>query len=100
MAREVLDDAEIQTTNDQLQLRFVHPHTSDTYAANVAPACTAKIAIEQLKSGTTGPFLAPNRDYDLVLTRTDYPLNESDTMAEAGARSGDVLEVRQASQGA
>lgn len=87
-------------TATKLNLTFLHPRTSAAYKANVAPACTAQIAIEGL---TSNAFLdpAPNgRPYQLVLSRTDTQLTPSQTMADAGVQENDVIEVRQQGQGA
>lgn len=87
-------------TANKLNLTFLHPRTSTAYKANVAPACTAQIAIEGL---TSNAFLDPapaSRPYQLVLTRTDTQLTPTQTMAAAGVQNDDVLEVRQQGQGA
>lgn len=88
---------------EKMTLNFLHPRTSMTYPAQVAPACTAKLALDQLTSPVTGPFLDPpaaGRPYQLVVSRLNAQLAPTQTMAQAGVVDGDVLEVRQQGQGA
>lgn len=92
-----------QATQQKLNVRFTNPRNSLSYPAQVSPACTAAIAIEQLQAPATGPFLdkpPAGRPYHLVLSRTDTQLAPHQTMADAKTVDNDVFEVRQDGQGA
>lgn len=82
----------------RLNLAFHHPNTGSTFRANVAPACTAQIAIDALIGAK---FLDPTSDdqpYGIAKLGTDVILPPTMTMAEAGVRDDDMLEVRRLSR--
>jgi len=88
---------------DKIHVSFLHPRTSATYQALLDPRCTAEVALDRLQSPSTGPFLEPapaNRPYVLVVASSDQELTPNTTMAAAGVRPGEQLEIRQRAQGA
>ncbi|MBI1828235.1 MAG: hypothetical protein HYR87_01975 [Thaumarchaeota archaeon] len=91
-------------TNNKVELRFIHPHSSKHFIAEVSLQCTGQQAIQGLLLGDTdGPFLSPapaGRPYELILQRTQQAITPNMTLAQVGAISGDIIEVRQAGQGA
>ena len=90
----------------KMQVSFLHPRDSSSFIGEVAPQCTAAVALKGLQAPDateTGPFLdppPPGRPYELVLSRTSTALTPNTTMAQAAVVDGDVLEVRQAGMGA
>ncbi len=90
--------------NDKITLNFTHPRSSKVFPAEINPLCTGQQAIAGLIAGDdNGPFLetAPHgRPYELVLSRTNQAITPNMTFGQVGAQDGDVVEVRQAGQGA
>jgi len=91
-------------TKARMEVHFSHPRLSRILTADVSPECTAQEAIEGLLEGDdVGPFIEPSpphRPYELVIKRTQQIINPEMTFQEAGVLDGDVIEVRQAGQGA
>lgn len=83
---------------DKLNLAFLHPSTDSTFKADVAPACTAQIAIDGLIGAEFLDLTLDDRPYGIVKLGTDVILPSTMTMAEAGVRDGDTLEVRRLSR--
>lgn len=89
--------------DNQLRIVVSHPRTSDTFEADVAPACPARTVLAGLQREDSGPFLEPapeGRPYALVVARTGRQLTPNTSMAEAGVVDGDQLEIQQIGQGA
>ena len=72
--------------------------------AELSPDCTGQIAIDGLLAGDAGgPFLeppSPGRPYELVVARSSISIGPSMTFRQAGIINGDIIEIRQALQGA
>lgn len=88
-----------------IEVRFMHPRDSSQYfTAELAPSCTGEQAVQGLLAGDDkGPFLQPapaGRPYELVVSRTGKQITPNMTFDQAGVSDGDVIEVRQAGQGA
>src|SRR5688572_4968633 len=87
-----------------ITVHFSHPRLSRSLTAEVSPECTGQQAIEGLLEGDdVGPFIEPSppgRPYDLVIKRAGQIIYPEMTFQEAGVLDGDVIEVRQAGQGA
>ncbi len=88
--------------SDALEVTFTHPRETDqNFAADVAHDCTAGEALQHLQAKSTGPFLetAPaGQPYQLVVHGNVQP--PETTFDQMGVRTGDLLEVAQAAQGA
>lgn len=89
-----------------ISIQVTHPRTSDRFLADVDPACTVGLILEQLQlpqNGSTQPWMdpaVPGRPYVLIMQRTNAQLPTSATMAEIGARDGEAFVVQQNSQAA
>ena len=95
---------EMLMTNNKIEVNFAHPRSAKLFTAEIGPQCTGQQAIEGLLVGDDqGPFLeqAPaGRPYELVLKKSKKAITPNMTFEQAGVESGDVIEVRQAGQGA
>ena len=92
-------------SNNKVLVTFIHPReNARSFAADVDPQCTAQVAIEGLIRGNRdGAFLEaapPGRPYELVLKRTSTAIPPNMSFAQAGVINNDVIEIRQAGQGA
>lgn len=88
-----------------VEITFTHPRRSEaTLVAEIDPLCTASQALAGLmEPGPGGPFLEPaetGRPYQLVLARTNAAMAPNQTFGDTGAKTGDVVDVRQRVQGA
>jgi hypothetical protein len=89
----------------KVRVTFAHPRDSAArFQAETSPECTGWQAIQGLMLGDgDGPFLekAPaGRPYELVVRRTGVVITPNATLADAGVRDGDDIEVIQRGQGA
>lgn len=88
----------------KVEVHFAHPRSSSTFTAIVSRECTGQQAINGLLGGDeSGPFLHPSpagQPYELVVKRTQMYILPHMTFEQAGVIDGDVIEVRQAGQGA
>ena len=91
-------------TNEKIEVHFIHPRSSKRFTAGISTQCTGQQAIQGLLIGDDdGPFLeaAPSgRPYELVVTSTQKAITPNMTFEQAGVRNDDIIEVRQAGQGA
>ena len=75
-----------------MNLVFLHPSTSDSFEADVEPACTGQIAIEGLIEA--GFVARPTRaTFDLVNSRTRSAIQPNATFGEAGVVPGDRVNL-------
>jgi hypothetical protein len=91
--------------SERINVTFTHPREGGrSFSAKISPQCTGQMSIEGLMLGNEdGPFLdvtPPGRPYELVLMRTHKDILPSMTFEQAGVMDDDVIEVRQAGQGA
>lgn len=90
--------------NNKLEVHFTHPRNAKHFVAEIGPQCTGQQAVEGLLVGDEqGPFLEPapqGRPYELVLKKSKAAITPNMTFAQAGVETGDVIEIRQAGQGA
>ncbi|MGH9188536.1 MAG: hypothetical protein ACRD0Q_00655 [Acidimicrobiales bacterium] len=89
--------------DNQIRIVVSHPRTSETFEADVSPACPARTVLAGLQREDSGPFLVPapeGRPYALVLARTGRQLTPNTSMTEGGVVDGDHMEVQQIGQGA
>ncbi|HEU4710826.1 MAG TPA: hypothetical protein VFS76_04635 [Pyrinomonadaceae bacterium] len=91
--------------NNMVNVTFTHPReNSRTFGAEVSLQCTAQLAVQGLMQGNQdGAFLdtpPAGRPYELVLKRTSAMIPPNMTFAQAGVIDHDVIEIRQAGQGA
>ncbi|HEX8087867.1 MAG TPA: hypothetical protein VF762_03395 [Blastocatellia bacterium] len=90
--------------NNKIEVHFTHPRNPQTFTARIIPQCTGQMAIEGLLIGDeNGAFLEPapaGRPYELAIKRSQQAITPNMTFEQAGVVDGDVIEVRQAGQGA
>jgi len=91
--------------NNKVAITFINPkNNARQFEADLSPECTGKMAIDGLLVGDhNGPFLEPTptgRPYELIVKRSSSQITPNTTFREAGVISGDVIEIRQALQGA
>ena len=91
--------------NNKISVTFIHPReNARSFEADVSPQCTAQMAVQGLMQGNhDGAFLdAPpaGRPYELILKRTSAMIPPNMSFAQAGVIDKDVIEIRQAGQGA
>lgn len=91
--------------NNKVGVTFKHPRdNARNFEAEISLQCTGQRAIDGLLLGDEhGPFLEPapqGQPYELVLKRTSSTITPNMTFAQAGVEDGEVIEVRQAGQGA
>jgi hypothetical protein len=91
--------------NNKLAVTFVNPRSNArVFEADLFPECTGQMAIEGLIVGDEhGPFLdpaPPGRPYELVIKRSSMTITPNLTFREAGVVNDDVIEIRQAGEGA
>lgn len=83
---------------------FQHPRDSRMFPAQIDPQCTGGMALEGLMIGDeNGPFIEKpptGRPYELALARTAQAITPNMKFAQVGVVDGDVVEIRQAGQGA
>lgn len=88
----------------EIAVHFTHPRDASIFSAIVSPLCTGERALLGLLRGNEqGPFLEPppiEYPYEFWIKRTAHSINARTMFAEAGVADGDVIEVRQAGQGA
>lgn len=91
-------------TTNGIEVNFTHPRNARLFTAEIDPQCTGQRAIDGLLAGDTqGPFLEPppaGQPYQLIVKRTQGQIPPNVTFADAGVVNGDVIEIRQAGQGA
>jgi hypothetical protein len=91
-------------TNTTIEVSFTHPRSSIQFTADIDPQCTGQQAVDGLLEGNEqGPFLEQppaGQPYQLVIKRTQALIPPNLTFAQAGVINKDVIEVRQAGQGA
>jgi hypothetical protein len=95
----------MENNNNKLAVTFINPRSNArVFDADLSPECTGQMAIEGLLVGDhNGPFLEPappGRPYELVVKSSDVSITPNTTFREAGVVNGDVIEIRQALQGA
>jgi hypothetical protein len=87
-----------------IEVSFLHPRSSKVFTAEVSPECTGQQALEGLLLGDAdGPFLEPSppgRPYELAIKRSQQIISLPMTFEQAGVINGDIIEIRQAGQGA
>lgn len=82
-----------------MQLTFLHPSTSDSFLADVEPACTGELAVRGLIESGFVP--KPRRGtYDLALARTRSPIAPNQSFAEAGVVANDQINIFHRGSGA
>jgi hypothetical protein len=91
--------------NNKLAVTFVNPRSNArVFEADLVPECTGQMAIEGLLVGNElGPFLEPappGRPYELVIKRSSVTITPNMTFSDAGVINDDVIEIRQAGEGA
>jgi hypothetical protein len=90
--------------NNVIEIHFTHPRDSKVFTAEISPDCTGQQAVEGLIDGDSdGPFLDPpqqGRPYELNLKRISKTITPNMSFAQAGAISGDTVEVLQRGRGA
>lgn len=90
--------------NDKIEVHFTHPRNANSFTAFINPQCTGQKAVQGLMVGDeNGAFLepaAPGRPYELAIKRSGTAITPNMTFADAGVMDGEVIEVRQAGQGA
>lgn len=89
----------------RVEVKFIHPRDNSLFfTADVLLSITGEQAIEGLLKGDDkGPFLSlpqPGRPYELLNSRTGKTIHLYQTFASVGVLNGDIIEVRQAGQGA
>jgi hypothetical protein len=82
-----------------MNVSFSHPHTSDSFQADVAAECTGSAALQGL---IDAKFLEPagHGSYDLALTRTGSAIGPNATLASVGVQDGDLVNVLRRGSGA
>jgi hypothetical protein len=91
--------------NNKVAVTFIHPReNAKSFEAEVSLQCTAQMAVQGLMQGNhDGAFLdapPPGRPYELILKRTSAMIPPNMSFAQAGVIDKDVIEIRQAGQGA
>jgi hypothetical protein len=81
------------TANGTIFVNFMNPRDSRALPADILPNCTGQEAIELLKSKDSGPFIEPDRDYVLIVRRTEKEIGLDRTFADAGVQDGDAIDI-------
>lgn len=96
-----------QKSNEQtkIQVSFVRAlGEAGSFESEVSPDCTGQMAVDGLLAGDARrSFLKPTnpaRPYDLCVMRTGVVISPNMTFREAGIIDGEIVEIRQAGQGA
>jgi hypothetical protein len=100
----IFSTQETLMNDTDVEVIFTHPRDATTFTAYISPHCTGQQAVRGLISGDdNGPFLdpaPPGRPYELAVKQSGIAITSNMTFADAGVANGDVVEVRQAGQGA
>jgi hypothetical protein len=82
-----------------MKVTFSHPHSSNTFQADVDPQCSGSTALQGL---IDAKFLDPpgQGGYDLTLARTSSPIGPNTTLGSCGVQEGDLISVLRRGSGA
>jgi hypothetical protein len=86
--------------SEVVTVQFTSPHTSVATELDLSPEMTGSQVLAGAEQNGLLPKPQPGQPYGLVLQRTGAAITPNTSLQQAGVKTGDILTVTQAGQGA